>query len=65
MAYATIAVDIDKPLNIHSDVAAKVTFDTVVFVNLVAQPRDFILGQILCAGVGVYACCREDLTGRR
>src|SRR5689334_15401917 len=44
MPNAAIAVDLDQPLDIHIDFAAKIALNLVVAVDELAQSRNFILG---------------------
>jgi len=60
---AAVAVDLDHSLDIHTDFTAEVTLDVVVVFDLLTELGDFLLGQILGAGIGIDTGYLEDLLG--
>ena len=63
MADPAVAVRLDEALDVHCDLAAELTLDGVVVFDLVTELGDIILGQILCADVGVDAGLCKDIAG--
>ena len=63
MAQSLVAADLDLAANIALDLAAQVTFDLVVALDVVAQGRDVLVGEILGAKVRADAGFREDRRG--
>ncbi len=49
MAEPTVAAEIHEPLDVHVDLATKVTFDLEVLVDTLADPLDVSLVEIVSA----------------
>ncbi len=56
-----VAVDLDKSLDVHRDLTAKVTFNRVVVFDFVTKLCDLVLGEILRAGIGIDAGICKDV----
>jgi hypothetical protein len=66
VADTAVAVDVNQPLNIHRDFTAKIALDDHLLLDNVAQPRHFIVRQLIDTRVGVNTGARENfLTGRQ
>ena len=60
---ATVAVRLNKALNVHRNFAAEFAFYGVVVFDLVTELRNIILSQILCAGVRIDTGFSQDIFG--
>ena len=58
---ALVAADLDLAPDVGGDLAAQVTLDLVVGLDVVAQLHDLIVGQVLGALVGIDAGGRQRL----
>jgi len=58
-ADALIAADLYLAPNVGGDLAAQVTLDLVVDLDVIAKPYEFLVGQVLGALTGVDACRRQ------
>jgi len=58
---ATVAVDFDHSLDVHTNFTAEVTLDVVVVFDLLTELGDLFLGQILGTGIRADAGYLEDL----
>ena len=63
MADTTVAVRLNKALNVHRNFAAEFAFYGVVVFDLVTELRNIILSQILCAGVRIATGLSQDILG--
>ena len=61
MADAAVAVDFYETLDVQCNFTAKFTFNCVVVFDLVTELCDIVLGEILCAGVGIDAGLGKDI----
>ena len=64
MTDAAIALDLDQTLDIQRGVAAQIALDDEILVDVVADERLLVLGEILYAGIGIDLCRVQDLGGR-
>jgi len=62
VAQATIVAQIHKPLDVHRDVAAEVTFHDVVAVDGLANLDDFGVGQLIDAALRAGGRVRVSVT---
>ena len=53
MPQAAITAKIHQALDIHGYFASQITFDFIAFVDYIANPCDFGLGQFLSSGVKI------------
>ena len=63
MTHAAIAADFHKALDIERYVTAQVALHLEVMLNVFAQLADFVLGEILYAGVRIDAGFGNNLLG--
>src|SRR5262245_19989898 len=62
---ALLIADLHLALDVLRDLAAQVTFDLEVVVDVRAQPRDFLVGQVAHAGVARHPRVVAHLLGHR
>ena len=65
MTKPTIAGEVHQPLDVHRGFAAKITFDIMVLVDLLADVEHFLVGEVLDALFRRNAELRDDVLGRR
>src|SRR5690349_13517781 len=66
MSKTAIAADLRESLDIERNFPAQITLDAIVAIDDFAQALNLVLGQLMNARVGIYACLRQDLlTDRR
>jgi hypothetical protein len=61
VAETTIGADVDKPLDVHRDLLAEVTFNLNVVLDHVADRSDFSLREITGLNVTSHVGCVTDL----
>lgn len=64
MTETLVATNFNLATNVSLDLTAEITFDLVVFVDVVLQLDEIIFSQILDAGVRVNAGSGEDSWAR-
>ena len=62
MTVASVAVDLDEPLDVLSHLASKVTLNEVITFDDCAQAKDLILGQVANKRLPADVRTLEDIT---
>jgi hypothetical protein len=60
-----VAAEIHQTLYIHRNVAAQITLDLDILINMLSDLRHFGLGQIVAAGIVIDTGCVENPLGQR
>ena len=63
MSGTAIAIYFYKSLDVKSYLTAKVTLYVVVSFDFITETCDFILGKILCTGIGIDTGLSKDILG--
>ena len=64
MADPAVAADLDQPLDVERDVAAKIALDANVMVDIFPELRGIVLGQVSYPDVRIHARFGADLRRR-
>jgi hypothetical protein len=62
---ATVATNLNQPLDVHLNFAAKITFNLISPSNEIAQRIHFRFAQVFYPRIGVYAGGRQDRASAR
>ena len=63
MADSSVAANLLKPLDVHRDLSAQITFHYLGVSDDCGQLLYLVICQILYPGIRIYACLRKDAVG--
>ena len=65
MTKSAVATEIHQALYIHRNVAAEVTLNLDILINMLPDLSHFRLSQVVATGIEINASCFENLLGQR